>query len=773
MSGFERATLAASGLTLAVALASWTLMRVNAFTLGRSAAVAGGAVLLVLALIWMLRTRRPARASPAPEPARSEDRSRVTLAAALLCCGFGVLYAAYPTYFLLGGQDPGPYLAFAARIARTGGLNLGAPAIEAWAHAHPGLMRGLPAVYGNLTDQQGGQALQAQFLHLFTAFDAWFFAVDAIEGAVRANAWLALLCLATGFSLLRRIGTTRMAFVYVVALGVNPAFVWASRITLTEMLALWLNLSSLLLLALAWDRRAAGLGVLAGVVSALGLLNRLDGGVGAFALLGFSAAALAGEREHRRVAACAAGAHLVTSVLGYQQAFALSPVYCTSITRDSHTAAIPFVTLSLDLLALALALAPDRLRRALRLNETNLRRAGYAGVGLAFLWLAFGLCVRPYVDHSDDAAAVRELGWYVGAATWPFVLGGLALALSSSRLQRWLPLWLFTLATFVVYTARTDVAPLHIWASRRWVQHVIPLTLACGVLGVTWLVEQVRRRWASVATAAALAVTCLGPPLSFDRPFLFQSMLKGLPAAYARVAAYARAHPEQWPLVTHHVHFGSILTYIYEVPTVVLDSETGIPAFERGELAGELAVGFTAFERRESAPDPSGYVGLYLEPSKDHRPSGLVEQRFPLEIGEIGGKTFDVEMPAWHASFRRQVSFTAPNGSVVSNGQRGQLLYGPWVTLMPGRYRVEWYGRLVSARKNRPQGALDVIYDQGSHSVAETPLAIAPGSRVDGVLGALDFTLSSRLEGIEFRVRIEPRVRLVLTKVRLQRFGDP
>ncbi|HSU41649.1 MAG TPA: hypothetical protein VLJ38_18855, partial [Polyangiaceae bacterium] len=747
---------------------------VHAFTLGRCAALSGAAVLLTITLTWTLRRRTGAvAASSRPNAALTRDGWNVTIAAALLCTGFGVLYAAYPTYFLLGGQDPGPYLAFAARIARTGGLNLAAPAIEAWSHAHPGLMRGLPAVYGNLTDQHGGQALEAQFLHLFTAFDATFFALDAIEGAVRANAWLAVLCLATGFSLLRRIGTTPMAFAYVLALGVNPAFIWASRITLSEMLALWLNLSSLLLLALAWDRRAVGLGMLAGVVSALGLLNRLDGGIGVFALIGFSLAALVGTREHRRVAACAAVAHFVFSLIGYEQAYALSPIYCRSITRGSHTAAIPFVTLSLDVLAFGLALAPKRLQNKLRLNERSLRLGGYAGVVLAFLWLGFGLWLRPHVDQSDDAPAMRELGWYVGAATWPFVIGGLSLALSAARLRRWLPLWAFSLATFLLYTARTDVAPVHIWASRRWVEHVIPLTLACAVLGVTWVVERMRGRWSTVATAAALAVTCLGPPLAFDRPFLFHSMLKGLPKAYSRVAAYARAHPEQWPLVTHHVHFGSILTYIYEIPTVVLDSETGIPAFERGELTGELAVGFTAFERRQSAPDPSGYVGVYLEPSKDHRPSELIEQRFPLEIGEIGGRTFDAEMPAWHPAFRRQVSFTAPNGSVVSNGQRGQLLYGPWITLTPGRYRVEWYGRLDAAPKNKPQGALDVIYDEGRHTVAAMPLALPSPTRGNDVLGELEFTLNTRLEGIEFRVRVEPRVRLILTKVRLQCFGTP
>ncbi|HSU39736.1 MAG TPA: hypothetical protein VLJ38_09210, partial [Polyangiaceae bacterium] len=63
MPRFERATLAASGLTLAVALASWTLMRVHAFTLARCAAVSGAAVLLAITLTWALRRRTGAVAA--------------------------------------------------------------------------------------------------------------------------------------------------------------------------------------------------------------------------------------------------------------------------------------------------------------------------------------------------------------------------------------------------------------------------------------------------------------------------------------------------------------------------------------------------------------------------------------------------------------------------------------------------------------------------------------------------------------------------------------
>src|SRR5262245_45877731 len=108
----ERAVLGASTLTLSLALTSWVLMRFGAFTLGRAASVS----LIVSAGVW-IAARRAGRKEPAPR----EAWHWIALAA-LVCLGFGALYAAYPTYFMLGGQDPGPYLAFGGRIARTGGL---------------------------------------------------------------------------------------------------------------------------------------------------------------------------------------------------------------------------------------------------------------------------------------------------------------------------------------------------------------------------------------------------------------------------------------------------------------------------------------------------------------------------------------------------------------------------------------------------------------------------------------------------------------------------
>jgi hypothetical protein len=760
---FERVTLVASGLTLALMLAAWGLMRFGAFSLPRVLGSVAVVALVLGVLAW--RRRRAASEGPARETWHA--------AAALgFCAAFGLLYAWYPTYFLLGGQDPGPYLAFAARIAKTGGLELHVPEIAEWARAHPGMLRNFPAVYGDLTAPPGSGALEAQFLHLFTAYDAVFFALGRVEGAVRANAWLATLCLATGFALVRRLGSPLAAFGLLLALGLNPAFVWASRITLTEILALWLNLSGLLLLVLAWDLASAGAAALAGAAFGLGVLNRIDGGLGSFAVLGFAVAALLAGGPYRRAAAAAALGHLVTSAFAYRDAYELSGVYCRSLAAGSSSVtALPIVTSALDVLALACAVAPSRLLRALRVNETTLRLAAYAAVWGGILWLTFGLFFRPLLDPAEEARSMRELTWYVGWGCWPLFVLGLGLAVRSVSFQRCLPFVAFALGTLVIYTARTDVAPIHIWASRRWVQHVIPLVLVSAALAVPWLVARLRTKRASALAVTALALVVLVPVLDFTRLFLFKSMLRGLAGRYERVADYARSRPEKLPVLTDRVHFGSILSYVYDVPTAVLFG-AGAEAFARGDFAGQLGVGFHAFDLRHTVEVPGAFGGAYLGPTSDERPSEIVSMPIPLDAGPIGDRVFEAEMPAAHWRFRSQVGRRKKDGSVVSKGKEGQLLLGPWMDLIPGRYRIEWYGRVASAGTRQRHGLVDVIFEAGKKTIVEAPLLLEKND-AEHQLAALDFTVEHPLEGLEFRLRIRNKVGVTLTKLRLARFGEP
>src|SRR6516162_9412936 len=93
---FERATLVASALTLGVALTSWALMRLGAYSLGRTLGLTLVLAVGVTALGWRL---------PPLDVNAPALSSRVSALALGLCLGFGILYALFPTYFLLGGQD--------------------------------------------------------------------------------------------------------------------------------------------------------------------------------------------------------------------------------------------------------------------------------------------------------------------------------------------------------------------------------------------------------------------------------------------------------------------------------------------------------------------------------------------------------------------------------------------------------------------------------------------------------------------------------------------
>ena len=81
---------------------------------------AGGALLAGTAVMLRRDNRGEGKRSVRSTPAAPAPSGEV---AALLATvvAFGLLYGLFPTYFLLGSQDPGLYVAFAVRIARSGG----------------------------------------------------------------------------------------------------------------------------------------------------------------------------------------------------------------------------------------------------------------------------------------------------------------------------------------------------------------------------------------------------------------------------------------------------------------------------------------------------------------------------------------------------------------------------------------------------------------------------------------------------------------------------
>jgi hypothetical protein len=245
-------------------------------------------------------------------------------------------------------------------------------------------------------------------------------------------------------------------------------------------------------------------------------------------------------------------------------------------------------------------------------------------------------------------------------------------------------------------------------------------------------------------------------------------MLEGLPEAYERIATYARKDPTRWPLVTSSTILGSILTYAYDVPTVLLN-DAGITAAGIGGLQGQLGVGFDPFGLHNTTDVDARVAAVYLDHSAEAPPSELVALHVPLEAGEFGPNAFDLQIPAAHLAMHTRAATPTGNGALAATGERAVMQWGPWIDLAPGRYRIEWYGSIGPGKRKR-RGTLDVVSDGGKRSIAKVPLLDDPNDRAERLLGGIDFTVTEPTSGVEFRVRLEAQAALTLTRLRLARF---
>ena len=143
-----------------------------------------------------------------------------------------------------------------------------------------------------------------------------------------------------------------------------------------------------------------------------------------------------------------------------------------------------------------------------------------------------------------------------------------------------------------------------------------------------------------------------------------------------------------------------------------------------------------------------------------------------VNLGVMSRDLHDMVVPAGHGGFGTVVGKRSDDRSTVrSTGAPGTLLNGPWMTLMPGRYSVEWFGS-VDAPGPSAAGFVDVIFLKGKAVVARAPLGVASVPEgTDTRLASIDFELTRPTDGLEFRVIVKQGVLLTLKRVRVRRRG--
>lgn len=547
----ERLFFALFASTAFAAWLSLVLAEAGAFSLPR----AGALSFAVCAAALLLRLARAGRAGlgwPLARPvSRADWAPFVLLAAAALA-----LYAR-PSEYIVGGRDPGAYVATMGLVARTGAIVHADPAVLSIPASDFGLFYRNPEKTEPLSwsrfmafdlERPETGRVYPQFFHLFPAFGALLFSAFGIKGALAAPPVFGVLGLLAAFLLLRRLWGAGVAAAGALLLLVNPLSVWFARYPVSEPMSQALLLSGLLAFSHWEESRGRWLGALAGLAFGLTLLVRID----AVLLLGPLALYVFVRRCRRAASWPEFGAVLVPFALlalhAALHAAIWAPKYVRTIVDRPYWRQPAWVWVALALLLAGALLAADRvgprLATALRPHAPRLRTAlGAAAVtALAYAWFLRpllsawaggdgnpGPAALPAGDlratleawgfrrlAAHDAQALVRLGWFVtplGIALG--VLGGLV-ALREWKERTLLPLLVFaSFSAFYLYKIR--VFNDYPFAMRRYLPATLPLLLGLAALALFRLAGRARARQ---ALASMLGVALLASFGAQSRPLL-------------------------------------------------------------------------------------------------------------------------------------------------------------------------------------------------------------------------------------------------------------
>jgi hypothetical protein len=466
-------------------------------------------------------------------------------AAAIL--GLALLLQARPTEYLLGGRDPGTYVAAMALIARTGGI----------AYTDPGVLS-IPREDVELFFREPGAAdfnwgrfmgfplerpetgrVVPEFFHLFPAFGAYLFQAMGVKGALATPPIFGVLGTLAVFLAFRRILGPAPATLAALLLAVNVVAVWFARYPVSEGLSQLLVFTAFLAVARWEQSRAAVFGVLAGAALGLSLLVRIDGVLVAAPL----AAYLLSRRARGDLALKQAAVVLLPfgalCLHAAVHAALFARKYVVSIATRPYwrqpAGVWLLASVALGALGFVLYRFGPRLSRRAQAHQEGLRSALALAVVVLALYayflrpalsawagadgndparaIAFGRGILGTLGFSHlaahDAQSLLRLGWFVTPLGVALGVLGLVVMIRDWRREYLFPV-LTALAFSAFYFYKLRVYNDYFFALRRFVPVILPCLLGFAAYFLGRMAASGGwRRLAAAGTAIGLAASYL------------------------------------------------------------------------------------------------------------------------------------------------------------------------------------------------------------------------------------------------------------------------
>lgn len=700
--------------------------------------------------------------------------SHVNYAMLVLLIVAGILYMLYPTYYMWARRDPAIYLIDGINIARTGSVMLPDSVLvdEQYKEIEDFAQLSYRGVYSDYEerDSDNPSKVTAQFLHFFPVALALGYSVAGLEGLVRANAVIGILCILMMYYLCKRMFDKRTATIAAILLAINPAQIWCIRITQTEILFQLFVFAGLYLFWIAWKtgerKYAVGAGVLLGFTG----LNRIDSyilGVGIFVFACYVNIWL---NNYKRITNALASVYGITAIVSLAYSYFFSRYYVVSHWEAGVLSAIVicnlilsvFVIISNYLGRLGCIAKYDPIKYIA--DEDN-RRATFFFV----LILLFG-CIymfRPLlqngesVDWDFNQRALVELFWYISVIAVPLFFYGLwEMVAESEKRKEVLFLLAIGLSNFLVYIYKPAIASDHLWASRRWVAVVFPFIFIVVAWGLSRLPHILKLNEKTARKlCSALVVLLVAHAVYQNRIFLFKSMLSELPEQYDELAGQL---DDDILYIAQQSHFASILRFVYGKNVIVLkeDSTKGIYNYLQGDNRAVFYIGDINAAKGEynwTCLYNHELKGTYIDQTVGEYPNGTMKVGGKTDIYRIEAvdDAKDIERGMW---IERKVNWECMRfmeGTIKSdNGYEsdenaGYFVYGPYWHFREGNYYVEFELEAQPPSTNERMGVVEVTSDAGQMIMGQREIWYG---QLDKGAIRIYFSAAQEVDQVEFRV---------------------
>lgn len=700
----------------------------------------------------------------------------------LLLIVAGIFYFAYPTYFMWAGRDQAIYLINGANIAKTGSHHL--PDNQVIDEAYDDIRDFSDLAYtGIYSDYEEGDSdvpsrVTSQFLQYFSAALALGYSLAGLEGLVRVNALIGILCLLAVYYFVKRVMDRETGLIAAALLAFNPAQLWSSRITQTESLYQLFVFLGLYLFAVAWRQNKAGYALAVGVLLGSIGLNRVDSYLVGAGVLSFACYVNLWIRERKKVGMYLCGAYIATASVSIGYSFVFSKYY--AMTQGGYK---EIVLLNLALAAAVLATYFLGRLQLLRDHpvfcaamDQKWSRYLLFGIGLAlfaidYFWMPALQDVL--VDGGDfGKRALVEFCWYISVFSVPFFFYGLWKITEDREKRRELLLFLaIGFSSLLLYIIRPSITPDHPWASRRWVSVAFPFVLILVAMGIQKMPGIWKKGKSDFHFTRFLAAVLLtGYAMYQCRLFLFVPLMKELPSQYEKLAGELKSGELYF---ARNSQIASILRFVYDKDVVLLKEGSQPELYqyladnkETIQYIGSAGTLSSNLYYRQLAE--AEIIGTYVLESLGEYPSELRKIGEPANVYLVAPVDVAVAgegLDGWATRTISRESLIIQEEGILSQDGREVVMYGPYWSMGAGTYALEVDLCLMGNPEADNMGVLEVTADKGRELIARS--AIDHALFKDGRTTVyLPFIMTADASDVEFRVRQNAGCSLKIEEVR-------